>query len=65
MAVEHSHGAEALEIGQRLRAVVGAPAPILIDGPQRDMREDDNRRRRRAALDVVLQPLELVSAEIA
>ncbi len=65
MAVEHGHRAEALEIRQRLGPVVGAPAPIRIDGPQRNVGEHDDRRRRGAALQVVFEPFELLGAEIA
>ena len=54
-----------LEVGQRLGAVVRAPAPVRIDRPQRDVGEHDDRRRCRTALDVVLQPFELLGAEIA
>ena len=65
VAVEHGHRAEALEIRQRLGAIVGAPAPIRIDRPQRDVGEDDDRSRRRTALQVVFEPFELIGAEIA
>src|SRR5579875_3051927 len=65
MAVEHGDGAEALQIAQRLRTVVGAPAPFLIDRPQRDMREHHDRLRGRTALYVILQPFELLVPEIA
>ena len=63
--VQHRHRAEALEIGQRLRAVVGAPAPFLIDRPERDMREDDDRLAGGPASQIVLQPLELFVPQIA
>jgi len=64
VAVEHRHRAELLEVGQRLGAVVGAPAPVRINGPQRDMGEQDDRRGGRTAFDVGFQPFELVGAEI-
>src|SRR6185312_4918941 len=65
MAVEHGDRAEAFQVGERLRAVLGAPAPFRIDSPERDMREHDDRLRGRTALEVLLEPFELVVAEIA
>ena len=65
VAVEHSHRTKLLEIRQRLGAILRAPTPVLIDGPERDVGEQDNRRRCRTALDVTLQPFELLGAEIA
>ena len=44
--VEHGDRAEALETGKRLRAVLGAPAPLGVD---RSTAERGRRRRRRAA----------------
>ena len=41
MAVEHSHRAKALQHVERPQAVVGAPSPIGIDRPERDVREHD------------------------
>src|SRR3984893_7087229 len=65
MAVEHGHRAETLEVIQRAGAVLGAPAPFRVDRPQRNMREHHDRRGFRTALEVVLQPFELLRAEIA
>ncbi len=65
VAVEHGHRAEAPQIAQRLRAVVGAPAPVGVDGPERDVGEDDDRRRVRPAVEIIFQPGELVGAEPA
>ena len=42
--VEHRHRTEPREQLQRLGGIVGAPAPLGIDGPQRDVGEDDDRR---------------------
>src|SRR6185437_11317884 len=61
--VEHGHRAETLHVAERLRAILGAPAPLRIDGPQRDMREHHDRRRRRAAFEIGLDPFELLVAE--
>src|SRR5262249_61475807 len=49
MAVEHSHRAKALQHVER-PLVVGAPSPIGIDRPERDVREHDDRRRVRLVL---------------
>src|SRR5258708_17421527 len=64
VAVEHRHRAEALEVVERARRVFGAPAPGWIDRPQRNVGKDDDRGRCRAALEVALQPFELLVAEI-
>src|SRR5215472_11004323 len=65
VTVEYRHRAEALEIVESARRVFGAPAPGWIDRPQRNVREDDDRSRCPPALEVVLQPFELLVAEIA
>ena len=65
VAVENGHRAEALEIAERDGSVVRTPAPARIDRPQGDVGEDDDRRRGAQALDVVLQPLELIGSEKA
>src|SRR3984893_14157094 len=65
VAVEHRHRAEAFEVVERARRVFRAPSPGGIDRPQRNVREDDDRGRCRAALEVALQPFELLVAEIA
>src|SRR5262249_29454231 len=65
VAVEHRYRTELLEIAQRLSAVLRAPAPFLRDGPERDMREQQDRRRSRAAFNITFQPFELFVAEIA
>src|SRR5262249_45011975 len=63
VAVEYGHRAEAFHVGERAAAVLGAPAPLRIDRPQRDMREHHDRRRRRAAFEIILDPFELLFAE--
>src|SRR5580704_10484021 len=65
VAVEHGHRAEALEIFERAGAIVGAPAPLRVDGPQRDVGEQDDWGRGGAVLDVGFEPFELLAAEIA
>jgi len=65
MAVEHGHRAEALQHIDRLQAVVGAPTPVGINCPQRDMGEHHDRRRIRLVLDVVGEPRELLRSQPA
>src|SRR5215470_5198280 len=65
VTVEHRHRAEALEVVEGARGVFGSPAPGGIDRPQRNVGEHDDGRRRGAAVEVVLQPFELLVAEIA
>src|SRR3974377_1585288 len=65
VAVEHGDRAEALKVAKRLSTVISAPAPLRIDGPQRNVGEDYDRLWGRAPFKIVLEPLELVSAEIA
>ena len=65
VAVQNGHRTKAFEKGQRLRAVGGAPAPLLIDHPQRNVREDHDRRRRTQAREISLQPRELLRAQVA
>src|SRR4029079_3137398 len=63
--VEHGGRAEALQVTERAGTVFRTPSPLRIDGPERNMREDDDRLRRRTALEVVFKPFELLIAEIA
>src|SRR5262249_19559763 len=65
VAVEYRHRAETLEQLERAAAVLGAPAPFRVNGPERDVREYHDRRRGRAILHVGCEPGELVGAEIA
>src|SRR4029077_16383979 len=64
MTVEHSHGAKALQISQSAFAVARSPAPFGINRPERDVREDDNRRARPQTFHVAFQPFELLVAEV-
>ena len=54
-----------LRIAERLRSVLGAPAPFGIDRPERHVREHDDRRRGGEAFHVVCEPFELIVAEVA
>src|SRR5437016_12525276 len=65
VTVKDSHRAEALQISQSAFAVARSPAPFRINRPERDVREDDNRRARSETLHVGLEPLELVVSELS
>ena len=65
MAIQHTHRSEALQVSKCLRAVVSAPAPFRVNGPQRNMREDNHRRAAGKALDVFLQPCQLFLAQLS
>src|SRR6266852_3136660 len=52
-----------LDVRQSLFAVVGSPAPLGIDGPQRNMCEEHNRSAGRTALEIALKPLQLFVTE--
>src|ERR1700722_16944377 len=63
--VQNGDRTEALEQRKRLRAIIGAPAPFLVDHLQRDMRKHHDRRAVRPVLEVGFEPCELLGAEIA
>src|SRR5882724_1680536 len=63
MAVEHRHRAEAAQAPQRFGAIRRAPAPAGVDGPERNMSEDDNGRAGGKTADVILEPGDLVRAQ--
>src|SRR5205085_1289909 len=65
MAVEHRHGPESLQVRQGLRAIIGAPPPLGIHGPERNVRKDDDRRTALDPLDIFREPFELVFPEAA
>src|SRR6476619_3689552 len=44
MTVEHGQRTESLQQRQCLLCIVGAPAPVLVDRPQWNMSEDNDRR---------------------
>ena len=50
---------------ERAGGVVGAPAPVGVDRPQRDVGEDDDRGRGGLAFEVLGEPGELLVAERA
>src|SRR5262249_52094677 len=64
MAVEHGHRAEALQIAERARRVLGSPAPFLVHRPKRQMREYDDWGAGCEALDVLLHPFQLLVAKL-
>src|SRR5260370_12387183 len=63
MSVQHRNGAELFQIGQRLRAIVSAPAPLRINRPQRNVREHHNPRAVLQILHVVFQSSELFASQ--
>ena len=63
--VEHGDRAEAFEDRESLRAIFGAPAPFGVNGPQRNVREDDNRRAVGDVGDVLAEPFQLLRADLA
>src|SRR4029078_11356406 len=65
VAVQYRDRTEALQEFERARAVLRAPAPFLIDDPERDMREDDDRHAVGLAAQIVSEPGELRFAGLA
>src|SRR5579863_5522241 len=65
VAVEDGNRSEPLQQVERTAAVLGAPAPLLVEYLHRDMGEHDDWRAVRLALQVSLEPGELLGAEIA
>src|SRR5437667_5582337 len=63
VSVEHRHRAELLQTGERLRAILGSPAPLRIHRPQRNVREHHDGSAVLQVLYVVLQPLQLLVAK--
>src|SRR5215831_310580 len=59
VAVQHRDRAEPLQIFERTAAVLGAPAPFRIDGPEWNMGEQHDRCGFRLAAQVVLEPGQL------
>src|SRR5262249_31235481 len=64
MSVQHSDRAKALEKAEGLRTVLGAPAPVRIDGPQRDIRKHNDRPAGGVALELRFVVLERLVAEL-
>src|SRR3984893_14853233 len=63
--VQNGDRTEALEQRKRLRAVLGAPAPVLVDHLQRDMRKHHDWHAVRPVLEVGFEPCELLGAQVA
>ena len=55
--------AEALQIAERAAGVRGTPAPRFVDRPQWQVGHQHDRRARRTAFDILLQPFELFVAD--
>src|SRR5438552_12760479 len=58
--VQHRDGSKSLQIRESLRAVVGAPSPLRINCPERDMSKDNNRSAGFEVSDIIFKPLKLV-----
>src|SRR5208282_436571 len=65
VTVEHGYGAKFLQVGQSLRAVLRAPTPVGVDGPQGYMGEYDDRRAVLEMFHILFHPIELLAAERA
>src|SRR5437879_677399 len=65
VAVQHGHRTKTPQVRKSLLAILGAPPPLRIYGPQRDVREDDDGRTAFQAGNVLLEPFELLGSEIA
>src|SRR5690242_11483730 len=65
MAIENRYRAESLDVRQRLGTVIGAPAPVRIDRPERDVGKQHNRRAVRLRGQIFFQPAQLLVAEQA
>ena len=48
-----------------MRAVLGTPAPFGVNGPQRNVREDDDRRTGGKTADILAEPFQLFRADLA
>src|SRR5689334_252223 len=64
VAIEHGHRAEALQIAERAAGIRGTPAPLLVDRPQWQVGHQLDRRTGREPLDILLQPFELLVADL-
>src|ERR1700730_826979 len=60
MSVENGYGAEPLHVSERLPAVFGSPAPILIYRPQWDVGKNDDWSAAGPAFQVLLDPFEFL-----
>src|SRR5262245_65708660 len=65
VTIEYRHRPESLEVVERTSRIVRAPPPLRVNGPQRDVREDDDRRRCRAVPEVGLWPLQPVMPKVS
>src|SRR5262245_50226849 len=65
VAVEHADGTETLEQPECLLAVVGAPAPLRIHRPERDVGKDHYRCTRGKPVHVALEPVKLLRPQAA
>jgi hypothetical protein len=65
VAVQDGHRTKPFQVRQGARAVVGAPAPLGIHRPERNVGKDDDGRAALQAFDVLFEPFELFVPERA
>src|SRR5678815_2841642 len=65
MAIEDCEGAKAFQVTQSAFSVAGAPPPLRVNLPERDVREDDDGHATGNSFEVILHPVELIVAELA
>src|SRR5262249_48117647 len=65
VTVQYGYRGEALQESKRAFAVARSPAPLRIDGPERDVSENDDRRFGAKSFHIRFEPIELFIAELA
>src|SRR6478609_4817287 len=65
MSVQDADRSESLQIGKRLETVFGTPAPLLINGPERYVSENGNRRVAFLSFQILFEPLQLLASQVA
>src|ERR1700739_1190191 len=60
VTVENGYRTKSLQIGERLLAIVGAPAPLRIHGPQRNVCKQDDRCAALQPGNILFEPFELL-----
>src|SRR3569832_2169618 len=63
VAIQDRHGAELLQVGEGLRAVVRAPAPLRIDRPQWNVSENNNGCAVLKISHISFEPLDLLTTQ--
>src|SRR5262249_56136826 len=63
--VQYGDGEEGFQESKRALVVARSPAPLRIDGPERDVSENDDRRFGAKSFHIRFEPIELFIAELA